>query len=358
MRFLYLLPLLAILACGGDEPDASASPAPAAAPTYPTETARVETIDRPLRITGRVVPLQVATISSQVPGRVLPSEKLLQEGKYYHDGETLLTIDDEQLRYALQSERSQLVTSLVAILSDLSIDYPGQHKTWENFTNSIKADRPLPELPEIADEQLNYFISARGIPAQYYGIKSREATLDDYTVTAPFSGQLTSANIQPGSIVQPGQVLATITRTDIYELRASVPAAAIGQVSIGQKITLMARSLGKEYTGTVNRFGPSIDQGTQSVTAFVRVSGEELKEGLYLEAELPGAALKNVTALPKEALLRDNTVRVITPDSFVRAKPVEVVLLESDLVYLRGLDPGDRVITAAVSGTITGTKAR
>ncbi|MEM9260395.1 MAG: efflux RND transporter periplasmic adaptor subunit [Bacteroidota bacterium] len=363
--FTFLFCLLLLTTCGREETVTSDSAsstitAPAAAPiipSYPTETVSVQDIERPVRITGRVEQLQEATISSQVPCLVLPTDKLLQEGKYYQRGETLVKIDHEQLLYRLQAERSQLVTSLVRLLSDLSIDYPVEHKAWEDFTNSIKADQLLPELPKITNEQLNYFISAAGIPAQYYGIKAQEVTLDDYTISAPFSGQLTMAAVNPGSFVQPGAPLAKISRTDIYEVRAALPAKAISRVKGGQKIRLYARNIDQDYTGIVHRFGPVIDQSTQTVSTFIRVSGKDLREGLYLEAELPGAALEQVAALPKEALTRDNQVYVID-EGIVRAKPVKVSLVEADRVYLNGLANGDRVITAAVNSAIIGSKAK
>ncbi|MEL7162558.1 MAG: hypothetical protein AAFN92_17505, partial [Bacteroidota bacterium] len=152
MRYLLLLLLFGLLftACGDENtPTETTTPAPERAmapaaapekvPSYLTQTVSKETVARPILLTGRVVPMQEATVASQVPGIVLPTDKLLQEGKYYRQGETMVRIDDEQLRYGLRAERSKLVTSLVRILSDLSIDYPAAHPTWERFTNSIKA---------------------------------------------------------------------------------------------------------------------------------------------------------------------------------------------------------------------------
>lgn len=362
---MSLLLTILMSSCGnGDEsPASSTSTAPASAPNkakapaYPTQTVRLENIERPVRVTGRVVPLQEITISAQVQGKVLPMDKLLQEGKFYRRGEKMVRIDNERLHYELQAQRSKLVTSLVGILSDLSIDYSAAQPTWEQFTRSIQPAKRLPAFPEMTDDQLNFFISARGIPSQYFSIKAREATLDDYTIQAPFSGVLTSANVDPGSIVSPGMPLATLSRTDVYEVRAAVPAATVSRIRPGQKVDLYATNLDAVYTATVNRFGSSIDAATQTVTAFLRVSGKQLRTGLYLEGELPGQELNSVAILPKEALTRDNQVYLIN-DSVVVAKAVTPVLIESDKVYLHGLAAGDRVITQQAKGPIVGTKAR
>ncbi|MEM8585153.1 MAG: efflux RND transporter periplasmic adaptor subunit [Bacteroidota bacterium] len=323
-----------------------------------TKTVNPERVERPIRITGRVIPLQEATVSSQVSGLVLPTEKILQVGKYYGQGELMIRIDNEQLRYTLQSERSQLVSAIVRLLSDMSLDYPTQHPTWVTFVDAIKADEMLPELPEMTDQQFRYFINAAGIPAQYYGIKAREVSLDDYTIRAPFSGKLTMADVDPGSYVQPGQPLAQISRTDVYELEASLPVNASELVSEGQQIELYSSSLDRTFTGRVHRLGTAIDPGTQSLVAYVRISGQGIRSGLYLEGEIAGQTLEEVYVLPKDALGRDQTVYVVDSEGVVQSQAVELVYVESDQVFVRGLQAGTKIIVEQVDEPIAGSRVK
>ncbi|MEL6392613.1 MAG: HlyD family efflux transporter periplasmic adaptor subunit [Bacteroidota bacterium] len=323
-----------------------------------TEIVEPERVERPIRFTGRVIPLQEATISSQVPGLVLPTEKILQAGKYYRQGETMIRIDDEQLRYTLQAERSQLVSAIVRLLSDMSLDYPAQHPIWEAFVNDIQADEMLPDLPKIEDQQFRYFINAAGIPAQYYGIKAREVSLDDYTVRAPFSGKLTMADVDPGSFVQPGQPLARISRTDVYEMEASLPANGSELIREGQEISLYSSSLDRSFEGRVHRLGTAIDPGTQSLIVYVRVSGEGIRSGLYLEGEIAGQTLEEVYMLPKDALGRDQSVYVVDTDGIAQSQEVELILVESDQVFVRGLEPRTEVIIEQVDSPIAGSRVK
>ncbi|MEM9836201.1 MAG: efflux RND transporter periplasmic adaptor subunit [Bacteroidota bacterium] len=360
--FLSLTLVVLFTACGNTKEGTSQAGTTTQAkldqtPTYPTMTVVLTDLNRPVRLTGRVVPLQQSVISSQVPGKVLPTNKLLQEGKYYRGGETIIRIDDEQLRYRLKADRANFKAALVRILSDMSLDYPAEYSRWESFADAIQVDQLLPAMPPIEEKKLDYFISAKGIPGQYYAIKAQEATLDDYTISAPFSGQLTAASVEPGAIVQPGQQLATISRTDTYELKASLPASAVEKLKIGQAIRLFASNINQYYEGKVNRFSSVLDQRTQTVTVFVRLSGPQLREGLYLQGELPGEVYPEVMALPKEALTRDGNVHLIL-DSMVVLQAVEPVLIEADKVYVRGLSNGDRVITEATQKPIVGTRAR
>lgn len=370
MRLLILLALVAILfACGGDDaapaetaPQATAQTTPRdSLPVrkndYPTTKVTVRDVERPVRITGRVVPLQEATLSSQVPGLILPASKLLQEGKYYRRGETVVAIDDEQLRLGLRAERAELQAALIPLLSDLSIDYATDFPAWQAFTDGIRADNALPDMPTITNDQLRYFIASRGIPARYHGIRAKEALLDDYTVRAPFPGQLTRVTAEPGSYVNPGQPIAQLSRTDVYEVRAAVPAAAAAQLKTGAKIDLRSRNLDRDYRGTLHRFGAQLDEQTQTVTAFVRVSGPQLRSGLYLEGELPGEAITQVAVLPREALSRDNSVYVIR-NGRVATQDVTVAAIDGEFVYLRGLTAGEVVITRPPNESIVGRTAK
>ena len=339
------------------ESAASAKTRAAQPKTYPTVIAQPRDVARPLRITGRVVPLQEATVASQVPGIVLPTDKLLQEGKFYRKGETMVAIDDESLRLSLRASRAEFASAMVRLLPTLRNDHRRHYPAYKAFVDGIDPTRTLPSLPKPATDTLRYLLASNGIDAQYYRIKAQASTLDDYIVRAPFSGKLTRASVEPGSYVAPGAPLATLSRTDVYEVRASVPADAADRLRPGQKIELRNRNLGTSYTGAVNRFGTGIDEATQTVTAFVRVSGKGLRSGLYLEGELAGESLDDVTELPKQALRRDGNVYVVR-DGTVQLTPVEVAAIEAENVYVRGLPAGTRVITGGVQGEIVGTAAR
>lgn len=366
MRTYFLLPIIAFLlvSCGVEEPAPSAtdenpSPttnlgglAPAAAPVYVTQTVTLEDVSSTSPITGRVIPLQQATVSSRVPGLVLPTDKLLQPGKYYESGEVMVRIDHETLDVNLQAERAQLISSLVPLLSNLELDFPEAFPEWKRFTNAIQPDKLLPDLPAMTSERVRYFIYGRGIPAAHYRIRAQETTLDDYTVRAPFSGQLVSASVEPGTYVQPGAPLATLSRTDVFEFRAAIPEREADRISVGQTMELTAQG-GTKYTATVNRFDPVIDQATQTVTAYLRLSGKGLRSGTYLEGNLSGEVLKNVAVLPREALHRDDTM-LYKDGNTVRSVAVDVIRLNADNVYVRGLTNGQEILTQATAAAALG----
>ncbi len=324
-------------------------------PQYQTLTAQPEDKARSLNITGRTQPLERLQIESEVQGKALPTSKLLNEGIRYRKGETLVKIEDTQFRLDLQSQKSQFQSNLVRIMSQLKLDYPEAYPDWAEYLKNFDPGKILAPLPEVADGQLRYFLSANNIFSAYYNIKSAEELLPKYEIEAPFTGVITKGNVTPGSVINPGVPLATYSRTDVFELKAAVSSADIDRLKRGQKIELTHSNTGDRWTGIVHRIGGAFDPGTQSVPVFIRVSGRGLRENMFLEAELKAEDYDKVVTLPLNALNRKNQVHHIQ-DSTVLLKDVEPVHFEKDRVWVKGLTGGEQIIVDDIPQPIVGTK--
>lgn len=323
---------------------------------FPTITAQPVDQARKLSITGRTQPLEVLQIVAEVQGKALKTPKLLNEGIRYKKGETMVNIEDDQFQLDLKAQKSQFLASLVRIMSQIQLDYPAAHPAWDQYLRDFDEHALLPDLPEVTDDQLRYFLSANNVFASFYSIKSAEERLPKYQVKAPFTGIVTQGNVSAGAVINPGVPLATYSRTDVYELKAAISSKDANRFKIGQKITLTHNNTGKRWTGTVNRFGGAMDQGTQSVPVFIRVSGSGLREGMFLEANLETDAYEQVVALPLVALNRNNQVHLIQ-DSTVQLQDVVPVHYEQNEVWVKGLQGGEQIIIEEIIHPIVGTKA-
>ena len=325
-------------------------------PEYETVIAELVDEDQKITISGRLQSIEKVQIASEVPGRALKTNKILNEGVRYQKGETLVKIDKEQQILNLKAQKSQFQSALVRIMSQIQLDYPEDHLKWDAYLQSFDPSIDLPELPEVNNDQLKYFLAANNIFATYYNIKSAEIMLPKYTIKAPFQGVVIQGNVGLGTIVNPGVPLATYSRTDVYELKAAVSSADIYQLKPGQKLKLYHRNTGKKWTGTVHRLGSTIDPTTQSIPVFIRVSGSGLREGMFLETQIGSVSTEGVVILPLSALTRSNQVLMIN-DSTVISKPVERVHFEQDKVWVKGLAGGEKIITESIEVPIVGTKA-
>ncbi len=67
----------------------------------------------------------------------------------------------------------------------------------------------------------------------------------------------------------------------------------------------------KTYEGKVSRVNGSIDATTQTITAYIEVKHEDLKEGMYLEANLNADKVDNAIEIDRNLLLDTEEIYVI-----------------------------------------------
>ncbi len=312
---------------------------------------------RSVKLNGRLQPLESLHITAEVQGKAVDTgNKLLNEGTRYRRGETMIRIDDDQFRFDLQAQKSQFQAALVRIMSRIKLDYPKDHPAWDEYLRQFDESQPLPELPEVTDDQLRYFLSANNIFSAFYQIKSAEELLPKYRIQAPFTGVVTQGSVAPGMVINPGTPLFSYSRSDVYELKATVSIGDIEGIKPGMTIEMVQNTSGKSYTGTIHRLGGTIDPSAQAVPVFIRVSSPGLREGLFLEATLQADRYASVVALPLSSLNRKNQVHVIQ-DSVVILQDVDPVDFDQDSVWVQGLQQGQPVITEPVQEPIVGTRA-
>lgn len=365
LHYGFLLSLSFLLIhCGSESSNEKRAPAtkdPVNQPNTPTTSFKTievkpSSFERSINITGRIKPLETIQISAEVQGKALSTGKLLDEAVRYRKGELLVKIDDAQFSLNLQSQKSQFQAALVRIMPQIKLDYADSHKAWDEYLRKFDPSAVLAPLPEVKNEQLQFFLSANNIFSSYYSIKSAEETLLKYEIKAPFTGIITQGNVTPGTIINPNVPLATFSRTDLFEVKAAVSSTYIANLKQGQKLELTHRNTGEVYKGTIHRIGGAIDPSTQSVPVFIRVSGKHLREGMFLESSLDANTYDDIVALPLAALNRSNQVHVIQ-DSLVSLKDVKPLIYEQDQVWVEGLNEGEQVITEEIIEPIVGTRA-
>lgn len=80
-----------------------------------------------------------------------------------------------------------------------------------------------------------------------------EDSLDDYVVTAPMSGEITSLDVKVGDISQGSATsLATITNHDTMKVSISVSEYEISNLQVGESVTVAIDALDKSFDGTVS----------------------------------------------------------------------------------------------------------
>jgi len=281
---------------------------------------------------GNLIAKRRLEIYSEVQGIFKPTSKLFKPGEKYNKNEVFITINNTEYYANVQSAKSNLYNSIVAVMADLRLDFPDIYPKWEAYLKTYDLEKTTPKLPEINSEKENYFITGRGIISNYYSVKNLEQRLSKYTIKAPFKGILTQTLVTEGTLIRNNQKLGEYIDPSIYEMEVSLGENYANLLKIGENVKLNNLENTEEYTGKISRINGSVDTATQTIAVFIEIKNSSLKEGMFLEAKLNAKNEPNAIEINRSLLLdenkifivRDNVLDVIkvTPTYFSETKVV------------------------------------
>ncbi len=313
----------------------------------------------PVSITtsGSILARDRMTLYSEVQGVFVPSSKRFKAGEKYSKGETLIRINSEEFKANVIAQRSAFKSLITSILPDIQFDYPDAFDKWKSYLNSITIEQSLPVLPKAGSEKEQSYLTGKSINTTYYNIKNLEARLKKYVITAPYSGVLVEANINPGTLVSPGQKLGEFIKPNIFELELNVNANLQEFLTIGKTVELSNIEHTQSYTGTVSRINQKIDRASQTIKIFVEVLANNLKEGEYLEATINAKPAEDMIEIPRTLLVNNEAIYTVT-DSTLHVTPVNIYYSGLDHVVIKGLKDGTQYVSKPVSGGYEGMKIK
>lgn len=312
---------------------------------------------------GRITSSQTLNIIAEVGGRLLPGSVRLKPGTNFRKGQVLCRIYGEEARLTLQSRKSEFLNLIASSLPDLKIDYAENFPAWQTYFENIAMDKPLAPLPEVNSNKLKTFLATKNILRDYYNIKSLEENLRKYTIYAPYTGSITSVSFETGTIVNPGNTIASIIRTDELELEIPVEIEDVKWVEEGAAVEVMAEDGSQSWVGRVARVADYVDPNTQSINVYVNVNAgpnSGLYDGMYLKTVIPGNRLENAMQIPRRVLQNDDEVFVVD-GGVLKTRRVKVEKISRDQVLIsplegEGLTEGDSLVVEAPANAIENMK--
>ncbi|MCK0131128.1 HlyD family efflux transporter periplasmic adaptor subunit [Flavobacteriaceae bacterium F08102] len=290
---------------------------------------------------------------AEVQGLLKQSTIDFKAGSAYRKGQVLLSINSDEFYASLQAQKSDLYNLLTSIMPDIRLDFPNQFQKWESYLHRFDLAKPTPKLPTFSSDKEKYFISGRGINSSYYSVKNLEVKLNKYTIRAPFSGILTEALVTPGSLVRVGQKLGEFIDPRVYELEVAINASYADLLKVGNQVSLHNLERTKSYKGQVIRINGKVDQASQTIKVFISVADEDLKEGMYLEADLIAKSEPNAIEIPRK-LLVDNKGLYIVKDSILELIDVTPVYYGTETAVITGIPDHTLILSQPVLGAFSG----
>lgn len=198
-------------------------------------------------------------------------------------------------------------------------------------------------------------------------LESTQDSYDNYTITAPISGQVITKTYKVGDNITKNSSSTTVLAT-IYDLSSltfemSIDELDIQNVKVGQKVTVTADAYeGQTFSGTVTNVSLESTYSNGVSTYPVTVTMDEVGDllpGMNVDGVITLDQADDVLTIPVDALMRGNQVYVkddtvkeqqgAVPAGF-RAVEVETGLTNDSYVEIKsGLSEGDTVYVAESS---------
>ena len=322
------------------------------------KTVFVDTVQNglvPIKIpaNGNLKAKQRVELFSEVQGVFRPVGKLFRTGQEYRQGELLIRIDSDEYYASVQSAKSNLYNLITAIMPDLRLDYPEIYPKWQTYLDGFDLTKSTPELPNIDSDKERFFITGRGIITNFYNVKNLEQRLSKYVIRAPFSGILAEAMVTEGTLVRGGQKLGEFINTGVYELEVSVSKTYGDFLAVGKSVTLSNLEKTQTYEGKVTRVNGRVDASSQTVTVFIEVKDDTLKEGQYLEANLEAKNEENAIEINRSLLMDGNRLFVVR-DSVLDAIEVRPIYFSEKTVVVKDVPNDEVIVSKALVGAYVG----
>lgn len=312
-------------------------------------------INTQVEITGRLFAKNKIELFTEVSGTLLPNGNRFKEGNFFKSGQVMVRIDNEEPMLNLLAQKSALMNQITLMLPDLKADYPESFGAWETYLQEMDVEQPLKALPEAVTEQEKYFVSAKNLYNLYYTIRSQEKRMEKYELKAPFSGVVSSSMITEGTLVRAGQKIGEYMNANSYELEASINEKDVDLVKVGSQVQLFDAEGKDSWKGIVARISRVIDPATQTVKVFINTSGRDLREGMYLKANVKGRAVSAATEINRNLLVDQQKVYVIQ-DSLLKLVNVEPVYFTTNTAIVTGIPEGSLLLNENIIGAYEGLK--
>ena len=340
-----------------------------------SEPPKREQIVRPKIVNGKVVKLNDINSEITAYGRLTSSQPIIlysevagilekgninfQTASSFNKGDLLIKVDDRQIKLDLNSTKSDFLNALAAVLPEIKVDFPDEFEKFQNYFNRCDFESKLKPLPKSNNQKIKFFLTRFNVYKLYYSVKNLEIRLEKHYFYAPFNGSIVSADLHTGSSVRSGSKIGEIINLENLEVEIPVATQDIQWIKMDSPVILTSSEISGQWRGNIKRIGKSIDDRTQTVQVFVSVNNIEnnLINGVFLNASIPGKKINNAVSIPSRAIYNESFVYLVKNQKLDFRK-IDVVRRQTENVIITGnLQNGDTLVTDLLQGVASGMPA-
>jgi RND family efflux transporter, MFP subunit len=309
-------------------------------------------------------------INSKISARIISIS--VENGQYVKVGDTIATLDDQDVRNNIAASESQLkvteqqlATAQVSIkklktsLDDATRNYDRQKSLYEKGGIS-KADFEAAEKT-LSNAQADYEsgnvsiqTAQANIEAQKVSLGNLQDNLNNTVIKAPISGVISEKAMNIGQMASAGTALAKVNNISSLYATIQIPQDKINNVKIGQPASVTLEGSDKTYTGIVKNIDLSADTTTRVFNCKINIDNTDnmLHPGVFTKVELISDQKTQIMSVPINALIGTEGDYSVFVNDNGAAKKQKVTIGDTDqnnVQITSGIKDGDQVICTNTS---------
>ncbi len=256
--------------------------------------------------------------------------------------------------YAFDGAEVNIGSPVVELYSPEFVSAQQEYLLSSKMAQVLEANKSMSDL--LGDARITQQAAAnrmRNLGAGDGDIKAIETsgkTQSNLVMRSPLKGVVVKRNVEPGSAVSSGDVIATLADPKQLWFLGNVFEQDLRLIKPGQKMVLHVEAYpDKEFVAYANYIAPTIDPQTRAllVRAEIENNDDLLRPDMYASAKLT-TGMADAIVVPQTAVVRIREMRYViikVGDEVYRRLPVKGYDLNSKAFAItEGVEPGVRIL--------------
>lgn len=256
--------------------------------------------------------------------------------------------------YAFDGAEVNIGSPIVELYSPEFVSAQQEYLLSSKMAKVLEANKTMSDL--LGDARITQQAAAnrmRNLGAGDGDIKAIETTgktQNNLVMRSPLKGVVVKRNVEPGSALSSGDVIATLADPKQLWFLGNVFEQDFRLIKPGQKMVLQVEAYpDKEFVAYANYVAPTIDPQTRAllIRADIENNDDLLRPDMYASAKLT-TGMADAIVVPQTAVVRIREMRYVivkAGDEVYRRLPVKGYDLNSKAFAItEGVEPGSRVL--------------
>lgn len=319
---------------------------------------------------GKVQPRTQTTLTAQVSGQIVYVNPNIRDGKFFDQGDVLVSIDSRDYEANVQIAGAVLMDARQA-LADAAARSEQAREDWQLLGNEGEAPELVLRLPQLE-------AARAGVISAEATLQKAKLELERTQIVAPFAGRVLRQAAEIGQVVSLNTEIAVIYATDYVEVRLPIRNHDLQFVDLPEayrddptdgadiRVQIVSDLVGRSsWNARLVRTEGAIDQSARQLHVIAQIDDPfsrnpdgrpQLKIGQYVTARLPGHIIESALVIPNSAIYQGSYIYVVEDDVLQR-RNIEIAWQnDQDAVIGSGLSDGEVLVTTPLGQVTSGVR--